>query len=133
MRAEILKAIKVKLEGLNKFKCVYGKQRDWRTESDFPFACVFFPAQSFDHKTLAGDTLSSLRGSGLVTIRVFSLNSDDTPEFELDELLDTVLLMLLQDTTLSGLARTTDILQVQTDGGVLESHSIGDISLQVQI
>lgn len=133
MRAAVLQAIMDKLNDLGTLKHVYGKQRDWRTESEFPFACVFFPAQSFDQKHVTGNVLSSFKSSGLVTIRVVVINSDDTPELELDELLDSILSMLVADSRLNNTVKTSDILQVQTDGGIIISHSIGDINLQVQI
>ena len=132
-RTAVLKKLKSKLEDIPEVRIVRAKQKDWQTEPEYPVAYVFYPNQIFDYRKISGTTLNALKGKGLVTIRVVVENSDDTPEFELDELLDTILLALLQDTTLGGEAKTTDILQVQTDGGVIITHSIGDISIEVQI
>lgn len=133
MRREIMQYVVELLRDTNAFKNIYAKQTDWDSESEFPIAYVLFPAQAFQANAINKQTLSGLRGQGILTIRIVVENTDDQPEYELDTLLDTVFLALLQDTTLGGNARTTDIRQVLTDGGVLVTHSIGDISLEVQI
>lgn len=130
---EILNAVKAIVESTGLCKTVKLKQTDWRTESEYPVCYILMPMQSFDTKGITGYDLNSLKGSAMVSIRVVTENTDDTPEAELDTILEAIMQELVKDTRLKNTVKTSNIIQTQTDGGVIVTHSVGQIDLQVLI
>jgi len=132
MRSKILRAVKSLVESTNTCKKVLIKQKDWRTESEFPVAYITMPAQSFEVKSIHGEGIKALRGNALLSIRIVVENTDEVPELQLDEIMDEIIDTVLKNSDLNNTVITTDVLQTQTDGGILITHSIGQIDLEIQ-